>query len=562
MPPKKQSAVEKQLYVLQEDDLYVFGKADERWRYWLPNVDWAAEGPPDGRFFTSYYFRHIDETGEPKENDPGWIFDNGFDPPWQLLFHHAPQKDVVVVAGMGSGKTSVVGMSAITKATLNRDYIFYNVAGVSKQSGAMYKWLKDHAKQTLFMDRFWYHDVSSPNPTIYIKFKYPDGTVHESELHFEPANNDGENLLTLEADYFNVEQAEAIKDLEKLMIAVGTRVRGVRPDGTAREGRVTLIANSNLNPYFWYLFNQSKSYPSTNLSITATTYGNKNNTDDQIKAFERRMGNDPTKIAQHLKAEPPLGSGKEFPSSMIARAVDDSLDRIMENAIANRRPGFEVQEAERAGVVLWEMPPDPHRTYVVVGDPGQGIPPYRNAPVIMVIDTTDLPKGKAVLRALWWGDGGGLYEPWMMRFFHYLSYYRADLGAYDSTGGQKVHDEITFHEKNNVVAIDMGGLKKAVYITVLKLVFQKGLLAIPKKINGLLYQLAEYELPDKDIPQDLVATLFVYAGLLKWMGVDTLINDDAPIHVEYKPTTPLTPRRDRYSRGHVRNRFSGQHSKR
>ena len=119
-----------------------------------------------------------------------------------------------------------------------------------------------------------------------------------------------------------------------------------------------------------------------------------------------------------------MGKGEEFPAEPVEPCLDDSLDELMSHRLDARDPEFEFDENDKAGATLWAMPPDRSRSYVVVGDPGQSAPPFRNSPVVMVFDVTDYPEGAMVMRAFWWGDGGGKYEPWINQMRHWRNWYR------------------------------------------------------------------------------------------------------------------------------------------
>jgi len=123
------------------------------------------------------------------------------------------------------------------------------------------------------------------------------------------------------------------------------------------------------------------------------------------------------------------------------------------------------------------------------------------------------------LRAFWWGTGGGKYEPLVEQFKHYMEHYHALNGAYDATAGQKVFSEAVFGDSNNVVPIDLSGVKKKSYMTLLKVIMYKKKLAIPESIKGLNNQFLKYRLPDDKLAQDIVSGFFVFAGLLWNLGL-------------------------------------------
>jgi hypothetical protein len=496
-----------QPYVLTAEDVAIFNQS----------IDYAVD--PFTRqvtrcasFFTSYYVR------EPGESS-GWEFDHNIDPPWQLAFHHEQRTDLVIVGGMGSAKTAGVGMSAITWATLTPNFKFLNVAPVGAQAYAMFEFLQTTLEGTYFQQRFIEKVVTKPNPKIVIHYALPNGKHVRSQLEFMSAADHAVRIKNYEADWCNLDQAEMEEDLLGAMSFLGTRVRGTIKDRT-RMGRMTLLANAEDNSDLWTVFDMATDYPETNRSWLVTTRSNKNNTPEQIEGFKRRMGYDPKRIAQHLDGQRPPPRGDEFPRALIEPCVDDTLDEIMRHALEAETPGFVVESTREAKVVHWQMPPEEGASYWVVSDPGQGHPPGRNAPVVLVFDVTGYPVDPLVLRAFWWGDGGGKYTPWKNQFLLWMGEYHALAGGYDATAGQKVHSEFTFPERSDIFPIDLSGVKKNSFLNVVKLLMARQRLRFPREIPGLHHQLGKYRLPDTKLAQDLVGTLFVLAGLLWAMGLE------------------------------------------
>jgi len=491
----------KHLYTLTDEDQRVF-----------------ELGKQDARYLTGYYVRT-------RQQSQGWVFDDNIDPPWQLEFHQAPQLDLVVVGGMGSSKTITVGFSALTDCTLITDFKFLNVAPIAWQSKQMYDSLLSWLENTIYKDRFLWKVNIKPYPTLTIQYRYPGGAIHKGTLEFMSSDKNAQKILTWDGDWVNIDQGESVDDLSTAIINLGTRVRG-KIKGRARMGRLSITANSADNPELWWLYDQGVPATPVQRSWLISTEQNKNLTPEQIESFKRRMGHDPEKIAIHMNGKRPIGGGKEFSDQLIGPCLDEGLAEILKDGVMLEEPGFHYNEMQKAGCVLWALPREQSRVYVVVGDPGQGKPPYRNAPVVLVFDVTDYPS-PAVLRAFWWGDGGGKYSPFVNKFMEWMGYYRASLGAYDSTAGQKVHSEMSFPEDLPIVPMDMGGVKKSVYMVSLKLIMAKVRVRFPP-IEGIVHQFAKYALPDGKIPQDIVSTFFVLAGLLWYMGFEENIEEDLP----------------------------------
>lgn len=508
------------LYTLQAEDVAQFEKA----RY-------------DGREFTGFYMREPDQA-------VGWLFDDQMEPPWQLAAHHASQTTEVIIGGKGSGKTSGIGASGLTWSTTVPNFKFLCVAPSANQSYQMFSWIRDNVRGTLWEERFLDPNrrmVEKPYPKIYIAYKLPNGKIIKSIMEFMSAADDAERILNYEGDMLVLDQAEAVDDLEEALANLGTRVRG-KIKGRSRLGRVIMLANADDNTELWGQFDLAADYPDQYLAIGASTYGNKNLTEQQIHDFELRLGNDAEKIRLHLGAQRPMGQGFEFKRELLEMAIEPALDDVMAVAKAAGNTEYEWARLRKADVVLWKRPPEEGHDYVLAGDPGTGAAPARNAPCVIVLDMTDYPQQRARLAAFWWGNGGGKYEAFLTRFTDWLLEYHVHLAAYDATGGQKVLSETSFARFSQVLPIDLSGIKKKMHMITLKLLMQKERLGLPREIKGLYTQFLHYKIPDEKLAQDIVSTFFVWAGLMWATGLDEEVTAPAEAVVTEEVFV------DRYSR--------------
>jgi hypothetical protein len=533
------------LYQLTPRDVEIFNLSKQ-----LGSTELNGEVVPTGAsWFSSYYIRTKDQPS-------GWEFDHQITPPWQLDYTHETRTDLVVVAGMGSGKTITVGMAAFFWACMLPNFKFLNVAPAGGQANQMFETLRDNLLGTIAQERFVWKMVEAPWPKIEIRYLNEHGVQHRSILEFMSAADNADRIKNYEGDWVNIDQAEMMPDLPEAMTRLGTRTRGTIK-GRPRMGRISLLANSEDNPDLDFIYDQAEEFPDTNRSWRISTYSNGNVTPEQMKAFERRLGNDPEKIAQHMKAEKVGLKGDEFTEELIKAATNEELDDLMAMGLQREDPGYVLETAPKAGPVLWQMPPQEGRVYLVVGDPGQSAAPLRNSPVVYVFDITDYPAGQITLQAMWWGNGGGKYGPWVNRMTTWIAEYHAISAAYDSTSGQKVHGEYSFVGIGNIFGVDMGGSKKAAFLTTLKLIMAQGLLGLPK-IKGIRYQLAKYKTPDTKITQDLVAALLVMAGALWIMGLQVPGSEPSDDDAEddsgrdFSRSRYSRPRRDRNSRATAR----------
>lgn len=501
-----------------------------------------------GSYFTSYYIRRPDQQA-------GWEFDDRINPGWQLDFHHKPQPNKTVIGGFGSGKTMGVAVSYLTWATVLTDFKFLNVAPTGWQSKQMYDTLLTWLEGTLFAERFLWKAVEKPFPKITIKYRTADrkegkllipGRVVTSTMEFMSMSDDARRILTWEGDAINIDQGEQHESLTDAIVSLGTRLRGIAPGGRERMGQLSILANSEDNPELWYIFDLAETRPTRYWSKQVTTYGNGNLSVKQVDNFKDRI-KDPDKLGQYLGGDRPTGGGIEFSAEMVAEATDPSLDADMQIGLKAKQELFELREEDEAGVVLWKIPPRPNHDYVVVGDPGHGRPPYRNAPVVLCLDITDYPTEPAKLSGFWWGNAGGRIDPFLNQFLGWRKEFRTLNCAFDATAGQHVYSQLSFRGMDDIIPIDLAGsgVKKKSYINTLKLKMLSGKLKWPKEIPGLRWQFLKYKLPDEKIAQDIVSAFIVFAGYLWWLGIEGPSNkEDDPDRFQPQPANL----RDRHSR--------------
>jgi hypothetical protein len=455
----------------------------------------------NGSAFTAYYFDHI--SGELRDGTKieGWQF-----LPAQLRIHHGLEPEQSIVGGFGSGKTGGVGMSAFVWCAMTPRFKFLETAPVAWQSRQMYDYVVERLEGSK-AGRFVTKKVTRPYP----KITFSNG----SSMEFMSADENAEKIKTWEGDWIVIDQAEDVDDLDTTILNLGSRLRGRRPDGSERLGRLTILANAGDNPELWDRYDQAESFPEDYLSLTLSYKDNPYLSERDLKNLERRAGGTPAKIQQWLEGKRPVGKGEQFPWSLVEPCLAPALSDIMEKAIAENRPGFIYQEAPKCGAVWWEMPYDKGREYIVVGDPGQSDPPHRNSPVIMAWDVTGFPAQPAVLRCFRWIFGGGSYQPFLLEYQRLVEQYHAQgQNAFDSTGVQKGFDELVFVTQQLLAeGLNMQG-EKFLMLNTTKILLGKIMLRFPR-LRGWTHQLTHYKLPDTKIRQDIVMAFIMSCGWLR-----------------------------------------------
>lgn len=476
---------------------------------------------------------------------------------WQFALAHASQEDATIIGGVGSSKT--VGMAAcgIYWSCMLPSFKMLACAPTFYQANQMYIAARDELMGWERRDdvhrpihKYIKRVVGSPWPHI----EFWNG----STIEFMSADKQGKKILTWSGDVIAVDQAESFEDLEGLIENLGTRTRGMVQD-RERLGKLILLANSEYNPALWERFDMGDpdspgSLPEHYLSIILSTQDNPYLSESQISAFERRIP-DEERRRQLMKSERPMPRGKEFTPNLLEPAIDESLDEMMQDSLADSVVGYKMLTIPKAGTWLWETPPSSVSDYIMAGDPGQGRPPYRNSPCIMVFNVDGFPDNPARLAAFWWGNGNGSYWPFIYQFEKYIQEYRPISKGFDATGVQKGFDELVFQQRGLIVeGLNMQKWKQQMVVT-LKLLLGKELIRMPKRIQGIWLQLANWHMPDRKLRQDIASTMFMVAFLLNRLynpargASEELADDASPDPIEEER---LTASRLLHGERHVR----------
>jgi len=427
-----------------------------------------------------------------------------------------------------SGKTSYSALTLMAYASMFPGFRGFAIAPKMLQAMEVYKQIRQMSTNTPWNNRWVTRASEFRNPGYTLQNDY----IGVSTIEMMPLEGDITKIRTLEADVIIIDQAEKFLDLDDVVREAGSRLRGMT-QGRPRIGKLILIANADENDALWYRFDQAQVDPKTYFSLQVNSSENSALSNDDIENLKRRTGGDEQSIRQWLGGERPLGKGEHFSGDMIMACTDLTLNKSMDWAIEQKHSlspddpkykwfgQFYKEEKDRAGIFRWEMPPDTEsgRKYCVIADPGQGDPPGRNAPCIMVWDITDFPKRPAVLRAFHWIYANSSYWPFITEFTRYVTIYKAHGNcAFDSTGTQKAFDELVFEQSENklmVRGLDTSGINaKYASLNALKFFMGKGMLRFPS-IPSIRMQLSHYVLPDGDIPQDIVMTMAMSAHFFR-----------------------------------------------
>jgi len=445
----------------------------------------------------------------------GYYFERQF-MPWQYIFHHASQEDITVIGGTGSGKTVGAGLSYATWAATTPRFKFMNLAPTSYQSKLMFDAILREADGKPF-ERFITKVVERPYPKIVLSSDY----IGESTLEFFSAHDDASKIQGWEGDCMNLDESGLIPNGNQLIGMMVTRLRGTVPmPGGGVRGRLRRISMitasySEAPPWLWNRMDMMAEDPKNFLSMTVTSANAGTLSDSDIESYKRRIPVDQQALL--LEGARPTGAGDHFSLDQVVDCEDLGDNRNMQyHTMEKDTPskGWIYTEVPGIGCTHFEMPPD-NRMYLLIGDPGMGNPPLRNAGVVTVWDITNFPKEPARLRYFNWVFGRGSYTNFLNAYEYAYNTYRPMEAIIDSTGPQTLWNEQVLLDRNIWASgFDFSGKKQGMLVSAMQLV-NRGIIRFPF-IQGLRSQLVNYSLQrDSKLSQDIVVNVMMLAYYLR-----------------------------------------------
>lgn len=471
---------------------------------------------------------------------------------WQWKFCMALQSFIVAICGIATGKTVGVGMCAFYHASITPFFRFINVGHELVQAKYMYDEITNRAQGTRAM-KLITKATTSPNPKIIIQYLI-DGVEISSELLFVSAGekSDGKNLLSIRADWINVEEAGRFSGLAGLISLLVTRLTGSTAAGRPYMGRLSLISNPIDNPELWQIFDKARTNPNA-LTIMIDTEQNKNVTEEQVQMQLDIIPEE--EQAFYLTGKRPEGAGVCFNRLAVDACASQHLTAKLREGLAKGIKGYVGHHYPALGYWHYEFPWEADHQYILIGDPGTGAAPLRNAPSIYVVDTTMAPRMNIIV-ALWWGNGGGKISPFYDMYLYFLETFKPIFAGVDSTSNQKSTAEIINMDYvyeagfsvNKIEGLDFSGARRMMYINSARVSLESRVWAWPDTAKGITSQLKSYDhiedrLTTSKIPQDLVSCFSMAAFASRW---------------KYPPEPPQPPQGDEQPVGRARNFRDGQ----
>lgn len=481
-------------------------------------IDVLKAGAEDPDIITGYFLR---KPGQ----EIGWQFDQNFteEGAWQKQFCQASQSVISVIGGVATGKTVGVMVSAFVHAITTPDFRFLHIARELFQASLGYRELMSIIEGTP-AERLVYKARELPRP--YIEFKFWVGSrLIRSTMEYSGLGDDRDalQLFSWRGDWISIEEAGRIDDLLTVVGNLQTRLTG-SINGRPLLGRLSLISNPLDNPEMWEIYDRALTDPENYLSIAVSTYHNKNVTSKQV---EMLLKNVPEKDRErYITGSRTETEGGWIPKRVVMECSSKEMSEIAETS-AKSQDGWVFNGNVYLGWMHYETPVMPDRLYILVGDPGTGAAPSRNAPCIQVWDCSFLPEdGTARLAAFWWGNGNGSIMPFVETYLSFLKKYKPILAGMDATATQKSMAEILSADKlkgqeysvQAITGLDFSGGKKYTYLTALRFMLEGKRMIWPDRIKGM-HQIISYD-PVRDtaagrIAQDVVVTTAMAAYVIR-----------------------------------------------
>ncbi|MFM8321151.1 MAG: terminase large subunit domain-containing protein [Chloroflexota bacterium] len=428
--------------------------------------------------------------------------------PYQYAFHHIPIPNATFLGGIAVGKTRIAAASCLVDCLTIPYFQCLNTSVTARQAALAFDMFMEYYETRERIKRFVEDIVLRPWPIVTFK--------NFSRWEFRTSGQGARFIRGHEYDRIVCDEFGLDYDGEAIKVLRG-RLRGIRPDGSPRMGRMDVITSPTDAPWLRERFDRGwtgsgKEELNNYLSMRVRTRDNTMLPAGQIDLMEAEYSDEMRAV--ELDAEFPDYGLSMFPRRSITACTSAALNDLMYEAVepeqGKARTGYLLEEHFRHGITRFELPFDPSHEYVLAGDPGTDDPPRNNAAAVGVLDVTLKPNRLVYLH---WVAGHGSYNPFMQSYKYAMEKYHPIIKAIDSTGTQKGIRELGFEN----YGIQTDGInfstEKSPALNSLSLALTEQTIQFPL-IKGLDSQLASYTLENdkkNDFPKDLTMLLAMLA---------------------------------------------------
>ena len=499
-------------------DLFTFEFLDQTWR--------DLGKPPE---FT------VEVSGTPV--DLKWVPDiDGY----SYLLHHGyifldwarPFVDIktnlgMVISGTGTAKTSSVAIAALLYCAMFPGFEFLNAGPSEKQARLMVKEIEQWVTESEFRKFLEFshggRKTHVDRPNVKYTIHSPYNPAYPSHIQCQTIGNNANAITGLELDWVDIDEIQYVLGLEEAMGPTMTRMRAMRPDGTPRSVKLTMISNPGDNPEMDQVRAKvKKNVDAADPDIRAvlieglTSDVNPYITRRQLKRQASML--DELDIARWQEGDNSgIVSARELPETLL----NNCRSAAMDNAIS-KFGLYSAKKKSGVGLAEYQIPYQQGHAYIVSGDPGMSDfqrLSVNNVPVVTVFDITGFPDRPTPLQALYILDGGGTYKPWLAKFKQLMVDYQC-MGFYDATNLRSAwEDQGTFGlYPTQPVFFDANSKPwaKTIFVTLA----QNKMFEWPY-ISALWYQASVYRSSGegiKKLADDLLASIWVFCLALRIEG--------------------------------------------
>ena len=423
---------------------------------------------------------------------------------------------IVLLGGPGCGKSTFLAVAlGWLMCALNPGFINLTAAPTAKQNDAVIteynKWVIGTRGWEVFMSP----EEKKERPIF--KYLFRNGSEHRifTTAAISGGIKANDRNYSLEGDVLAYDEAGIDTSFGESLRVLGSRTRGLRPDGTHRgmvypdgslRSPMLIISNPHAdNLEFDEFVNLIPEMPTFSL-VAIDIEDNSILTENQIEDVTQRTiasflitGGTEEDAMDALAGRQTTGDGEVFTNKAVKSVVRQDYD-ISEHILSH------LTGPERSdNNFTFLLPKQEKHVYLITCDPGVGGAPRRNAPVIMLWDITnpELPP----LVGLYWGSpiaGEALYLDTLAAWIRAFKAY-----AYvDTTGPQK-----TLLESRRLIGVehwlypvDFSGSYKGTAQWVMQMATTRGSYVLPKLPQPYTFEryMRRYKWKDEKITQDLI----------------------------------------------------------
>ena len=428
---------------------------------------------------------------------------------YQQEFYHRPQKNKLLIAGIRTGKSHVVSRGFLHYGQYHPYSRMLNTSISSEQAKIVFQ----NCLQICNAPRFkhWVESVqSSPYPTIKL--------VNGSELWFRSIGYDAELIRGFEFDLINIDEA-AYVTRESAYKTLKGRLIGINPlTGLPRAGIMWLVSSPKGQGWLAELWKRgdpqfSHAQPDKYLSLRATIWDNPLLDREQINDLMAEYTD--AMIQQELYGLFLDNMDAVFPYQLVMSGCDPDNHEVKwlygqidqwKRLHQGNTPTWRQDAGLTDDIEHYECEPQVGHRYVSSWDLGKKpTAKGRNAMVGQVWDITHEPWtmiGFFYKEGMGYVDAKSKIEQWHEKYSSRGATCRTVI---DSTGKGDVLQEFMERERtiDDLEGIVYSGANKPNLIHAGKLMVERGNVRYPF-IRKMVDQLANYEIFDKDIAQDIV----------------------------------------------------------